>query len=52
MPDFSVALPCLAVSTVPPGVLLDEIKQVFCFKKGKKCPVHEFLIECQPKQAK
>lgn len=52
MPGFTVALACLAASTLPPGVLRDEIQQVFCFKKGKKCPVLEYLIECQPKQAK
>lgn len=52
MPGFSVALAGLAASTLPPDVLLDEIQQVFCFKKGKNCPVHEFLTECQPKQAK
>lgn len=52
MPGFSVALAGLTGSTLPPDVLLDEIQQVFRFKKGKNCPIHEFLIECQPKQAK
>lgn len=52
MPGFSVTLTGLAASTLPPDVLLDEIQQVFCFKKGKNCPVHEFLIECQAKQDK
>lgn len=51
VPGLSIASASPAASTLPPGVSLVEVQQVFCFKKEKKCPVCEFLTESQPKQA-
>lgn len=52
VPGLSAALASLAASTFPPGVYWLKYSKCSVLKRKKKNRVHEFLIGCQPKQAK